>query len=96
VLAGGHVLDPTLGARRRAEQLSDDAAALHAQAEHQTKRARRNTSERLRAGQAVCVDGREATFLYLCDDRAAAVRFAGEQSARVVPVARIAASLNRR
>jgi hypothetical protein len=44
VLAAGHVLTEAQRARRRAERLSGEASALRAQAELQTKRARRNTS----------------------------------------------------
>jgi hypothetical protein len=46
VLAAGHVLTDARRASRRAEQLSDEASALCAQAELQTKRARRNVTKR--------------------------------------------------
>ena len=42
ILAPGHSLSPSRWSRRKARRLRDDAKALGAQAEHQTKRARRN------------------------------------------------------
>jgi hypothetical protein len=44
ILAEGHSVSAATSARRRAGELREEAAALRAQAQHQTKRARRNTA----------------------------------------------------
>jgi hypothetical protein len=97
VLAPGHVLPAVERARRRARELSDEAAALRAQATQQAKRARQSVASARRStqappekGRSVWVDGRRATFLYSCGDCGAAVRYRDENATRVVAVGKLA------
>jgi hypothetical protein len=46
-------------------------------------------TRRLRQGDVVAVDGREAVFLYQRGVTAAVVRYRGESASRVVPAAKL-------